>query len=138
MIITKANTSESLLLQVLPQTPDGIPKNEEITIATVRVYHINAGAEVEDLVSTSLVHVPASKAWRVIWTPSSLAEGHYVIEYTLEDTDGVIAVSNEDLIVGQLVAPTVEEIDTKLTEEHGNGDWTTEVPPSGNPTVVAS
>ena len=137
MILADVDTTSPLLLQVLPQTPEGIPKDDEISSAFVRVYYIDTGVEVEVLSSTTLVHVSASKAWRYIWSPSSLSKGHYIAEYTLEDTDGIIAVSNEDIIVGLFTAPTVDEIDDKLSDEHGDGDWTgDDCPSTGKPTIV--
>lgn len=135
MIIAKINTDEPIVLQVLPQELDGSPRTE-LSLAKVRVYHIAGGGEVEDLTSIDLVHVPASNAWRYIWEPTSIEEGHYFAEYTITGTDEVTTVGIEDIIIGQLGTPTVEEIDDKLTDEHGDGSWQQCPTAPGHPRLI--
>lgn len=136
MIMARVNPGQ-LVLQVLPQDPDGISKDSEISTAVVRVYHIESGNEVEDLASIALSHIPASKAWRYIWEPTSLAEGQYLAEYTFTDLDGEVNVSTEDISIGNWTAPTAEEIDDQLSDTHGDGSWECEdTNPCGRPSAI--
>ena len=135
MIMAKINTDEPVILQVLPQELDGSPRTE-LTLAKVRVYHIADGVEVEDLTSTDLVYIPASNAWRYIWEPETIEEGHYFAEYTITGVDEITAVGIEDIIIGSLGAPTVTEIDDKLTDEHGDGSWQQCPTAPGHPSAI--
>jgi hypothetical protein len=122
MIMAKINPGE-VPLEIHAQNLDGSAKTA-LAEAMVRVYHIENGVEIEDLASTPLLHAVGSSIYRYVWTPSSLAEGQYVAEYTLVDLDGVTAIFPEDIVISEDdVCPTVEEIDDKLSDEHGDGSW---------------
>ena len=120
MIMATVNPGP-ISLEIHAQHLDGSPKTE-LAEATVRVYHVISGTEIEVLSSHALSHEVGSSIFRYIWEPSSLAEGMYVAEYTLVDLDGVTAVFPEDLIIKE-ICPTVEEIDEKLSDEHGEDSW---------------
>lgn len=130
MIIESVNPSQ-LILQVVPQNPDGSPKTTFIS-KKVRVYHIVSGSEVEDLASTDLVYIVASKTLRYIWEPAALAENNYTIEFDVVDTDSIQAIFVEDLIISS--SADAAGIDTQLSGTHGSGTWTT-YPNTGIPSV---
>ena len=132
MIIDYTDPSE-VLLQISAQNPDGSPKST-LSLAKIRVYHINSGSENVDLIQQDLSYVTVSKVWRYIWEPTSLTVGHYVIEYKLTDDDAITAYFLEDIVI-QEQAPTVEEIDAELTENHGDGNWQTS-PDAGSPVII--
>lgn len=97
MILSRPDPAQ-VVLQVFSQNLDGTPKTSLAT-ASVRVYHVDGvGAEIEDLGTTVLVQVGASNTWRYRWEPTSLVEGQYIVEYSLDD--GVREwVGGEDLRV---------------------------------------
>ena len=123
MIITNPDPTQ-IVLQAVALNPDGSVKTS-LNSANVRVYHIVGGSEVELLASTVLVYSATAKAWRYVWAPTSLAAGQYIAEYSLEDTDSISTVQTEDISVTAASDIDVEEIDDKLTEEHGDGSWQT-------------
>ncbi len=90
-------------LQIIAQRQDGT-SNTSITSGTVRVYHLSAlGAEVVDLAPAALVGT-AAPIWRYVWAPASLADGHYIAEYTL-------------IAGGTTYAPITEEIDVRAATD---------------------
>ena len=123
MIITNPDPTQ-VVLQAVALNPDGSVKTS-LNSASVRVYHLVSGSEVELLVSTVLVYSAAGKTWRYIWEPSSLAAGQYIAEYSLEDTDSIATISTEDIIASATSDIDVDAIDDKLSEEHGDGSWET-------------
>jgi hypothetical protein len=84
-------------LQIVAQNADGTSKLDVVS-GTVRVYSINgAGAEVIKLAAAPLVS--ASPIWRYAWAPATLAEGAYIVEYTMTDASQTYAPVTEDLTV---------------------------------------
>jgi len=100
MIIEKINPSQ-ISLAITLQNYDGSAKTN-ISSATVRVYHIATGSEVDDLSAQSLVQVGSTNVWRYIWTPGTLAANSYVAEYSITDSDSINAKFKEDIIIGYL------------------------------------
>lgn len=100
MLIEKTNPLQ-IVLEVYASNPDGSVKTN-IATSSVRVYHINGVSEVEDLVPTAMTQVGTTNVWKYVWAPSSLAANNYLVEYTLVDSDDLIAKSGEDLVVGYL------------------------------------
>lgn len=86
-----ANTSQ-IVLERAPLEPNGAMKTD-VNTATVRVYLVVAGSEVDALASTALVNV-RDNIWRYIWEPASIAAGQYRIEYTFDDT--VITTNDQE------------------------------------------
>lgn len=117
MLIDTASPSQ-VVLQVQAQNLDGTPKRA-LASATVRVYHLAAGSEVVDLVTTPLVQVPGTNTWRYIWTPESLSVGHYFAEYTLIDTDGAEFVAAEDIDIRDIA----RQADLAFVRQIEQGRW---------------
>ena len=114
-----------VLLQVVARNLDGSPKTS-LTSADVRVYHMDAGAETEDLATTALSQVGATSVWRYRWLPISLSVDHYVIEYTLIDSDGIEWIGTEDLIVediAQEATLVAAAADVELIKKIEVGRW---------------
>lgn len=100
MIIVKTDPAQ-IVLEIEMQNFDGSAKTD-ISSATVRVYHISGGSEVDDLAEVSLVQVGSTNKWRYDWQPSNLSAGYYIAEYDVTDDDGINALFREDIIVGYL------------------------------------
>jgi hypothetical protein len=84
-------------LQIATAKQDGTP--HVMVSGTVRVYSISAlGAEVVALAPTALVGT-AAPLWRYAWAPATLAEGQYIVEYTMTDASQTYAPVTEDLTV---------------------------------------
>lgn len=97
MIIDFPNPSQ-VILQVVVQGIDGSPRTSLLT-ASVRVYHVDGGSEVEDLHDTSLSQVGVTNTWRYVWSPVALPANQYFAEYSLEDADGYSFVGTESLAI---------------------------------------
>jgi len=95
MLLVMPNPEE-VPLQTIAQELDGTPKLDVIS-GTVRVYLLTSGGETVLLAPTALVG--DESVWRYIWEPESLAEGDYIIEYTLVDSEDLTSISIEDLAV---------------------------------------
>ncbi|RLC88628.1 MAG: hypothetical protein DRJ03_01780 [Chloroflexi bacterium] len=118
MIVERPNPSQ-VVLQAVTKNLDGTPKTS-LTLAAARVYHVNAaGADVEDLGSTSLAQVGTSSTWRYRWTPAALPVGHYFVEYALVDSDGVSFVDVEDMVVQDFAL----QADVALIKAVESGKW---------------
>jgi hypothetical protein len=115
--------STNIPLEVLPTDLFGTVKTN-INTASVRVYHISGGVEVEDLADTSLVEDIGSNIWRYIWSPVSLPAGKYTAEYTLVDDDTLSGSFTEDLVVGYLESDiTTIKTDVELIKNIESGNW---------------
>ena len=124
MLIDTVNPSQ-VILQVQSVKADGSP-DTALTSASVRVYHIAAGSEVEDLAATPLAHVGATSFWRYIWKPTALVVGHYFAEYTLVNLLAVTTISIEDVDIRDLATNTNLEIAryggyVNIDEYYGSG-----------------
>jgi len=97
MALYRPNPSQ-VILQLTAHNIDGTPKTS-LASAAVRVYHVDGGTEVQDLVSTSLAQVGSSNTWRYVWDPASLPVDVYYAEYSLVDGDGASFVDFEDITV---------------------------------------
>ena len=107
-----------VVLQVQAQNLDGTPKTA-LSSALVRVYHLAGDSEVEDLGATSLVQIPETCTWRYIWEPDALDVGHYFVEYSLEDMDGVVFVGSEDIDIRDIAKQT----DMAFVRQIEQGRW---------------
>jgi hypothetical protein len=96
LLIASTNPTE-LCLETLAIGLDGAPKTNVVS-GGVRVYH-TVGGEAEDLALTPLWRVGSTSTWRFLWHPTSLAIGRYVAEFSLTDSDGVVAIGSEDIII---------------------------------------
>jgi hypothetical protein len=130
-MLTLPKNPEKVVLYVVPQNVDGSPKTVLLS-AKVRVYYVDQlNAEHEVLTEQDLIQIPSSYVWRYVWQPSTLDNGHYIAQYSMIDDDSVFSSLTEDIIITtECDTITVEEIDDKLTEEHGEGPWTS-IPGSG-------
>lgn len=117
MIIETADV-ERIPLQVLAQNIDGTPKTS-LTSAIVRVYHVTGTGEVEDLTATSMSQIGSTNTWRYLWEPTSLAVGHYFVEYTLSDPDGATCVAAEDLDIRDIA----KQVDVDFIKRIESGRW---------------
>ena len=97
MLIDMPDPSQ-VALQVVAQDSNGTPKSNVVS-ASVRVYHIVGGVEVDVLGATALTQVGTSSTWRYVWEPVSLGSGQYVVEYSLSDDLGATFVGVEDLAI---------------------------------------
>ena len=116
-MIKLVNASQ-IVLERAPLEPNGELKMN-VDTATVRVYSVVAGSEVDALASQSLINV-RSNVWRYIWEPVSLSAGQYRIEYTFDDT---IITTNEqedlevlDMATATALAAAQSDIDTIGTD----------------------
>ena len=117
VLIETVNPAQ-VVLQVQAQNLDGTPKTV-LTTATVRVYHIVAGSEVEDLAATPLVQIGTTSTWRYNWAPATLSVGHYFAEYTLIDPDTAVFVASEDIDVRDIATQT----DLAFVRQIEQGRW---------------
>lgn len=117
MILETTNPAQ-LVLQVAAQNVDGTPKTA-LSSASVRVYHVAGGVEVVDLGAVPLLQVGSTNVWRYVWTPGSLAVGHYFVEYTLVDTDGAMFVGLEDVDVRDIA----RQVDLEFIRKIEQGRW---------------
>lgn len=131
MLILTVNPA-MVLLQISPQNLDGTAKTS-LSLAQVRVYYVVDDVEINNLATTNLVHISASKVWRYTWEPTSLDVGQYIVEFTLTDDEETSVVALEDIIITRN-PPSVVEIDTQLTSSHGTGAWRTA--PAITPRIV--
>lgn len=97
MAIYRPDPSQ-VVLQLTAHNIDGTPKTS-LASATVRVYHMDAGTEVQDLAPVTLTQVGASNTWRYVWAPTGLPVDVYYAEYSLVDGDGASFVDFEDITV---------------------------------------
>lgn len=117
MLVETTNPSQ-VVLQIQAQNLDGTPKTT-LASATVRVYHLSGGSEVEDLSAAVLVQVGATNTWRFIWTPVALPVGHYFAEYALVDLDGASFVAAEDVDIRDIAKQT----DVAYIKQIERGRW---------------
>jgi hypothetical protein len=117
VLIETVNPAQ-VVLQVQAQNLDGTPKTV-LTAATVRVYHLVAGSEVEDLAATPLVQVGTTSTWRYNWVPGALAVGHYFAEYTLVDPDTAVFVASEDIDIRDIA----KQVDLEFVKQLEAGRW---------------
>lgn len=88
-----------LMLQITALTFEGAPKLD-VASGTVRVFTVVGGLEVDALATTALSLIVGSSVWRYVWGAPPLASaGHYIIEYRLIDSEAVLGVATEDLLV---------------------------------------
>jgi hypothetical protein len=67
--------------------------------ATVRVFSIVSGSEVNSLAATALVNV-YDTVWRFLWSPGSLGVGNYIAYYRfLDGGSNLLAAATDDLVV---------------------------------------
>jgi len=99
-VILPINPSQ-VILDVVALKSNGDAKTN-VTSAIVRVYNIVGGLEVDVLATTPLVQVGVTNVWRYIWTPTSLAEGYYIAEYKMSDSDEINTTVCEDITIGYL------------------------------------
>jgi len=96
---------DTVLLAMYALNPDGSNKTNVVS-ASVRVYYVDGGGDVDLLSSTSLSRVGSTNVWRYEWEPVSLPVGEYVAEYTSLDDDGVQIVASEDIVVRDMATQT--------------------------------
>lgn len=117
-MIIPLNPSQ-VILQIAAISPDGTPKTD-VSSGSVRVYHIDAtGAEVDDLVATSLVRVGVTNIWRYQWKPVSLAVRDYTAQYTLVDTIARTFNGIEDIFVRDIAT----QADLTIVKKIETGRW---------------
>jgi len=107
-----------VVLQVQAQNLDGTPKTA-LTSATVRLYHVDSGSEVEDLAETPLVQVGSTSTWRYVWEPTTMDVGHYFAEYNLVDLDGASFEAAEDIDIRDIAKQT----DMAFIRQVEQGRW---------------
>lgn len=117
MLVDRPNP-EQVVLFATASNVDGTPKTS-LSSANVRVYHVSAGSEVEDLASTPLVQVGSSNTWRYIWEPAFLSVGQYFAEYTLVDIDGASFVSVETITIQDFAL----QVDVEKIRKIETGRW---------------
>jgi len=117
MIVERPNPTQ-VVLQAVVGNENGTPKTA-LASADVRVYHLNAGVEVNNLGATPLVQVGMTSTWRYVWAPGSLPVGHYYAEYTLVDTDSAEFVDVEDIVVQDFAL----QVDLALVKQIEQGRW---------------
>ena len=123
MILSFPNPS-IVPLQVTAQNLDGTPKFD-IVSGMVRVYYLQAGpVEVDALAPTALS--VAGSVCRYLWSPASLGDRQYVVEFSLVDADGLTCVTSEDLIVKDIATQsslTLVQADMILVRQVETGHW---------------
>lgn len=124
MIIDTPDPSQ-VILEALARNQDGTAKTD-VSSGVVRVYHMVGAVETEVLSSVALLQVGASSTWRYRWTPTSLASGNYVVEYELTDSDGLVGISVEDLVVEDFAQQStllLMQADLTLVRKIETGRW---------------
>lgn len=124
MQILLLNPSQ-VVLQAYAVNPNGSQKLD-VTSASVRVFHLVTGSEVDDLALTALSQVGATNNWRYVWSPASLAVGEYTAEYIFQDSKGVTTKFGEEISVKDIaeqVTLTLVETDVELIKQVETGRW---------------
>lgn len=98
MSIIASRDQEQIVLQVAFAEPDGTIKSN-ISSATVRVYQVVTGLEVDVLAATSLIQVGTTNKYRYVWEPASLSIGEYWLDYNSSDTDLNLSRVTEQMVV---------------------------------------
>jgi len=112
-------------LMIYAANPSGTSKLDVAT-ATVRVYHIVSGSEVDDLAVTALGQIGSTNKWRYIWEPVSLAAGEYTVEYILVDDEAETITLAEELTVKDIATQTtlvLTQTDLTLVKQVQVGRW---------------
>lgn len=124
MIIDTPDPSQ-VVLEVVAQNPDGTAKTDVVS-GTVRVYHMVGAVETEVLAPVALVQVGASSTWRYRWLPTSLAAGNYVAEYELTDSEALVGLDIEDIVIedfAQQSTLVLMQADLTLVRKIESGRW---------------
>jgi hypothetical protein len=121
-MITTISPSQ-LVLDIVALKPDGDAKTN-VTSATVRVFKIVSGSEVDVLSLQALTQVGSTNVYRYVWTPGTLDAGNYLIEYKLEDSDSLLTTVHEELVAGYLEAD-IDAIasDVEVIKKIETGRW---------------
>ena len=124
MIIDTPDPSQ-VVLEAVARNPDGTAKTDVVS-GTVRVYHMVGAVETEVLASTALVQVGSSATWRFLWSPTSLAAGNYVAEYELTDSEALVGLDIEDVVIedfAQQSTLVLVQTDVTLIRKIETGRW---------------
>ena len=114
-----------VVLQIYALNPDGTQKTDVVS-GTVRVFHIVAGSEVDDLVATALVQVGGTNKWRYVWAPGSLAAGEYTAEYIIQDSGARTGRYSEGVIVKDIAEQStlvLVQADVEIIKKVETGRW---------------
>ena len=113
-------------LEAVAQGLDGAGKTNVVG-GDVRVYRIGSGGEEELLATTALALVPGTTRWRYSWeSPPLVTYGMCTAEYRLLDSDGLVGVASEDiLVVSEEKLDTLLDVDLgRTTLDAVNNTWT--------------
>jgi len=114
-----------VVLQVYALNPDGSRKFN-ITSGTVRVFHIAAGSEVDDLAVVPLAQVGVTNKWRYVWMTPTLSAGEYFAEYIMQDSAGVTTKFAEDINVKDIAKQStllLVQSDADIIRKVETGRW---------------
>lgn len=114
-----------IVLQAYALEPDGTEKLN-VDSGTVRVFHIAAGSEADDLAATALAQVGGTNKWRYVWLTPGLAAGEYVAEFILTDSGGKTTKFGDEIVIKDIAEQStlvLVQADMTIVKKVETGRW---------------